>query len=116
MLDAMKDRKRDLLFGFIMTALVCSLIFIPYANINRIMFLIFLLGGALGFITALSVPFKKCAERGFLWAHYIPLTLQISILYYSDYRFLSYIFLAVMAILLLKNIIGLYFYRDKMFI
>lgn len=79
------------------------------------MFLLFLIGGAFGFITALLVSFKKCAERGFMWEHYVPMTLQIVILQFSEFPFLSYVFGVIIFILLVKNVIGLKFYRENVY-
>jgi hypothetical protein len=107
-----KERQKDLLIGVVVTILFCSLLFVTYANINRIMLLVCMIGAAYGVLVVLTVSFRECAKRGFLWEHYIPQMIQIVILYFSEFSFLSYAYGAIFFVLIVKNIIGMKFYND----
>ncbi len=111
----MKDKQKDLIIGVIVSILFSSLLFVEYANINRIMLLVCLLGASYGILVILTVSFKECAKKGFMWEHYIPQLIQIGILYFTEFSFLSYVYGAIVAVLVVKNLIGIKFYDEEMY-
>ena len=109
----MKEKQRDLIIGVVVSILFSSLLFVDYANINRIMLLVCLVGASFGVLTILTVSFRECAKRGFMWEHYFPQLIQIGILYFTEFSFLSYVYGAIFIVLVTKNIIGMKLYDGE---
>lgn len=108
-----QKRKFDLIVGLIVTLVLSSLLFVEYGNINKIIFLLLFLGGALGLIQVLTVSINKASERGFLWGHYLIMSIQLVILYLSGFDYIFELFAIINAVLLFKNLLGLYVNRSS---
>ena len=108
-----KDNKFDLLRGLFITLILSGLLFVEYENINKVVFLLLFVGGVAGLIQISTVSVYKVAERGFLWRHYIMMSVQLTMIYLSGFDFIFELFVITNSILLFKNLLGLYLIRNN---
>jgi len=108
-----QEKRFDLIAGLLVTTIICTLLFVEYGNINKIMFLVLFIGGLYGLLVVLTVPIQKVSERGFLWGHYLLMSLQLVFLYYSEFDFIFELFAFTNIVLLSKNLVGLFLTRNE---
>ena len=108
-----QDKKLELLVVLVVTLVLSSLLYVEYENLNKIVFLLLFIGGLLGLIQVLTVPIEKAYERGFLWGHYLLMSIQLVMMYFSGFDFIFEMFAITTSVLLLKNFLGMCFKRNR---
>lgn len=108
-----QDKKLELLVGLVVTLVLSSLLYVEYGNINKVVFLLLFLGGLIGLLQVVIMPIAKTAEKGFLWGHYLLMSIQLVMMYFSGFDFIFELFAITTFALLLKNILGIYFKRNS---
>ena len=108
-----RGKRFDLIVGLIVTLFLSSLLFVEFGNINKIMFLVLFIGGSSGLVIISTASIQKVSEHGFLWSHYLLLSIQLVIIYFSEVDYIFELFAINGAILLVKNIIGIIYQKDK---
>ncbi len=108
-----QKQKFDLIVGLFVTLILSTLLFVEYGNINKIVFLILFVGGTLGLIQVFTVSISKASERGFLWGHYLLMSIQLVMIYFSGFDFIFELFAMTNSVLLIKNLIGIFLKRNR---
>ena len=108
-----QKQKFDLIVGLIVTLFLSTMLFVEYGNINKIVFLLLFVGGTLGLIQIFSVSIDKASERGFLWGHYLLMSIQLVMMYFSGFDYIFELFAITNSVLLTKNLIGMYLKRNS---
>jgi hypothetical protein len=108
-----QEKKFEFVIGLVVTIFLSSLLYVEYQDINKVAYLILLLGGLYGLVSVVAAPVSKVSERGFLWGHYILMSVQLAIIYFSSFDYIFELFAISNSILLIKNLAGLYLYRGQ---
>lgn len=108
-----KKEKFNLIVGLFVTLALSALLFVEYGNIKKFVFLILFVGGTLGLIQVFTVSIDKVSERGFLWGHYLLMSIQLIMIYFSGFDYIFELFAITNSVLLVKNLIGIYLKRNR---